>query len=329
MSNQGQMCLGIGLVLALEFAAAGGAGSEVSNVLPQLPEGDGIAANYPGDEGIQQDPSVIFADNFEDCSSPADLRGKWEVLIHEANMRIAEEPENVHGGKRSLEFTVPQQREALAVGVDKKLAEEQDVLFLRWYSRFEKDFLVRRSSVHNGGSISARYNTPDGRATPGIPADGRNKFLVNYENENSTGESPGFLNVYCYHPEQGGRFGDHFYPSGTVVPGSEVRSGPASFGPGFVVRPDIVPERGRWYCYEYMVKANTPGKRDGRIALWLDGKLVADFPNMRLRDVDTLKIDRFGVGLFISRNSIRANTKWYDDVVAATSYIGPMKPPAR
>ena len=296
-------------------------------MLPELPEGDGIAARYPGDQGIERDPSVVFADDFEDCASPADLRARWEVLIHEGNMRIAQEPANVHSGRRALEFTVPRQEAPLAIGVDKLLKPESDVLFLRWYSRFEKDFLVRRSSVHNGGSISSRY-CKDGRATPGVRADGRNKFLVNYENENSTGESPGLLNVYVYHAEQGGRYGDHFYPSGTVVPGSFVRSGPATFGPHFVPRPDIAPERGRWYCYEYMVQANTPGRRDGRIALWLDGRLVADFPNMRLRDVDTLKIDRFGVGLFISNNSIRANTKWYDDVVAATSYIGPTKPPA-
>ena len=75
-----------------------------------------------------------------------------------------------------------------------------------------------------------------------------------------------------------------------------------------------------------MLKANTPGERDGRVACWLDGKLVADFPNLRLRDVDTLKIDRCGLGLYIAKNVARANTKWYDDVVVATSYIGPQAP---
>ncbi len=306
------------------LAAAIG-GEEAANVLPSLPEGNGLAAKYPGDLGIEKDPAVVFADGFEGCSLPADLRAKWDWLIHDANMRIAQEPDNVHGGGRALEMTVPQQSIPLAVAVDKQLKDERDVLFLRWYSKFDKGFLVRRSSVHNGGSISSRY-FPGGQATPGIRADGRNKFLANYEDENSTGESPGALNIYCYHPEQGGGFGDHFYPSGLVIPGSEVRSGAATFGPSFIARPDVIPELGRWYCYEFMVKANTPGLRDGRIACWLDGKLVADFPNLRLRDVDTLKIDRFGVGLFISRDTVRANTKWYDDVVAATSYIGPQVP---
>jgi hypothetical protein len=53
-----------------------------------------------------------------------------------------------------------------------------------------------------------------------------------------------------------------------------------------------------------MVKANTPGGRDGRIACWLDGKIIADFPNLRLRDIDTLKIDRFGISLHIGSNPV-------------------------
>ena len=95
--------------------------------------------------------------------------------------------------------------------------------------------------------------------------------------------SPGLLNVYLYHPEQRSDYGDHFFPSGLVMPNTSV---PYDFGPGFAARPELVPELDRWYCYEYMVRANTPNQRDGRITVWLDGELVADFPNLRLRDVE-------------------------------------------
>ena len=37
--------------------------------------------------------------------------------------------------------------------------------------------------------------------------------------------------------------------------------------------------------------------------MWIDGKLIGDFPNMRLHDVQELKIDRFGIGLYIAENS--------------------------
>jgi hypothetical protein len=58
--------------------------------------------------------------------------------------------------------------------------------------------------------------------------------------------------------------------------------------------------------------------------MWVDGKLIADFQNLRLRDVATLEIDRFDLGVYIANNTKRPNTKWVDDVVAATSYIGPI-----
>ena len=45
---------------------------------------------------------------------------------------------------------------------------------------------------------------------------------------------------------------------------------------------------------------------------------------MRLRDVESLKIDCFGIGLYLDPNTTRTNKKWFDDVVAATSYIGPI-----
>ena len=223
-------------------------------------------------------------------------------------------------------MTIPQQEVPLATGVAKVLAHTQNVLFLRWYQKFDGGWFVPGASVHNGGSISSKYYD-NGRATPGIRADGQNKFLVNFENENSTGDAPGYMNVYVYWPEQGSKWGDHFYPSGNVLPLAETRSGEVTFGKQFVARPDFSPQTDRWYCYEYMVEANTPGKRDGRIAMWVDGKLIAEFANLRFRDVATLEIDRFDLGLYIANNTKRPNRKWVDDVVAATSYIGPMTAP--
>ena len=188
---------------------------------------------------------------------------------------------------------------------------------MRWYQRFDADWNVPGNSVHNGGTVAARYLV-NGRASPGEPADGRNKFLVSFENENSVGPAPGHMNAYVYWPEQADVWGDHFFPSGTVLPFSAARSGTATFGDDFIARPDFAPPLGKWLGYEIMVRANAPGKRDGRIALWLDGSLIADFPNLRLRDVDALKIDRVDLGTYIADNSARANRKWHDEVVVAT-----------
>jgi hypothetical protein len=287
-----------------------------------LPEGDtGIARCYPGDTGIDADASVIFADDFESYQTGADLEDRWDAVYQMDQIRMATETENVFAGAQSLEFTVPEQDEELSNATDKVLTDERDILFLRYYSKFQPPYDVVGSS-HNGSMISAHYFI-NGNATPGIRADGMNKFLVNYENwrgEAAT-TSPGDINVYVYHPEQRDNYGDHFFPNGDVMPNTSI---PYDFGPDFVERENVIQELDRWYCYEYMVRANTPGERDGRIAFWLDGVLLADFQNLRLRDIESLKIDRFGLSFHIGSNPNGETKKWYDNVVAASSYIGPL-----
>ena len=200
---------------------------------------------------------------------------------------------------------------------------EQDVLFLRFYSKIQPPYDVA-GSMHDGGTIQAHYLV-NGQPTPGVPADGTNKFLASLDNDryDSATPSPGYLNIYLYHPEQRDAYGDHFYPNGDVSPNTSLKF---TYGPDFVSRPNIMIQLDRWYCYEFMVQANTPGQRDGRMAVWLDGELVADFPGLRLRDVPTLKIDRFVLSLYLGTNPNGPVRKWYDNVVAAKSYIGPIAP---
>jgi hypothetical protein len=288
-----------------------------------LPEGNsGIAAKYKGDNGITSDPAVVFADDFESYASAANLTNKWDNVFQSGHLLIVTAAANVYRGAKALQFDVPQQSAEMSNAVAKKLTNEVDMLFLRYYSKFDTGFDVIGSS-HNGATISAHYFINGWQATPGVPANGTNKFLVAYEHwrgDTST-PNPGEVNVYVYHPLQRDIWGDHFFPTGLVSPNTSV---PFDFGPTFVARPDIVPNLGQWYAYELMVKANTPGQKDGRIACWLDGKLVADFPNLRLRDVQTLTIDEFDLSLHVKSNTLAAAKKWIDNVVVATSYIGPL-----
>jgi hypothetical protein len=289
-----------------------------------LPEGNnGIAAKHPGDVGIGADPSVIFADDFESYTQSSELNNRWDAVYQNQYVRIVTDAPNVNSGSQAVEFELPQQTSELSDGTDKRVSPELDVLYLRYYSKFMPPYDVVGSS-HKGSSISAHYFNGN-RATPGIPADGTNQFLVNYEDWRGEAQtpSPGPLNVYVYHPLQRDRYGDHFFPTGLVMPNTSL---PFDFGPDFVSRPDVTPELDRWYCYEYMVQANTPGLKDGRIAFWLDGKLLADFGNLRLRDIASLKIDRFGLSFHIGSNPNGVAKKWFDDVVAATSYVGPRMP---
>jgi hypothetical protein len=287
-----------------------------------LPHGEaGIAARYGEDAGIGKDPAVVFAHDFEDVSVVDDLGRRWDQVFHAGTLGIASDSGGVHGGKKAVEMTFPQKEGEVGNGLMKRLTPGHDVLFLRYYQKFDKGLDVRGAgSFHNGGTISAQYHV-DGRSTPGKRADGRNKFLVSYEcTVYCEAPPPGNLTVYVYHPEQRGDYGDIFYPTGLVSPNTSL---PGSFGEQFVARPEALPKLDHWHCYEVMVRANTPDLRDGRIACWLDGRLIADFPNMRFRDIGTLKIDYLTIGGYINPNKMRTNRIWFDDVVAATSYIGP------
>ena len=312
---------------AMVIACGGGGGGSSVDGPPTIdgppPSGAGISGDYPGDVGIGGDPRVLFADDFESYGDAGDLSTKWDEIYQQNQLRIARETDNFYAGAQAIEMTAPQQDNELSNALGKVLTNELDEMYLRFYSRFEANNDIVGSS-HNGADISGGYFV-DGNATPGVPADGTNKFLIAYESwrgEPAT-PSPGELNIYIYHPEQRTNYGDHFFPNGDVMPNTSI---PGNFGPTFVPRPNISAELGRWYAYEVMLRANTPGERDGRITCWLDGEVIADFPNLRLRDIDTLKIDRFAITFHFGSNPSVTTRKWYDNVVAATAYIGPMVP---
>lgn len=306
---------------ALAIVALAARGQE----LDPLPEGTvGIASKYPADAGIEANAAVVFAHNFERDERTEDLRHTWDVVFHDETIQITDAPQHVHAGRKALQLTFPQRPGEVGNGLMKKLARQTDILFLRFYQKFDGELDVTgAASFHNGGTIAARYYA-DGRSSPGRRADGRNKFMVGLESTvYSNAPAPGHLTVYIYHPEQRHDYGDIFFPTGVVQPNSSL---PGNFGPHVQPRANLLPELGTWTCYELMVKANTPGARDGRVAFWVDGKLIADFPNLRLRDLEDLKIDFFSIGGYINPNPVRTNMLWYDDVVAATSYIGPQHP---
>jgi hypothetical protein len=290
-----------------------------ASTLPVLPSGNtGIASRHPGDVGIASDAAVVFADDFESYGSVSGLTSRWNEMFHTENIRIATEAGHFFGGAKALEFTVPITSAEVSNNAIKYLSPQRDALFLRYYAKLDAGFNALGSS-HNGSSISAHY------CCPGVPSDGFNKFLVSLETwrDQSSDPNPGKLNTYMYHPDQRDVWGDHFYPTGIVSP---FTSTPFDFGPDFVSRPDITPQLNRWYSYELMVKANTPGQRDGRVAVWLDGNVIADFPNLRFRETTSLQLDQFTIDLHVKSNTLAVAKKWFDNVVAATSYIGPIAP---
>ena len=67
-----------------------------------LPEGDmGIAARYPGDQGIENDPNVIFAEKF-DKGSLEDIFKRWENVKAREIMTLSSDAPKESADKTSL-----------------------------------------------------------------------------------------------------------------------------------------------------------------------------------------------------------------------------------
>ncbi len=289
-----------------------------------LPEGDsGIAAHYSNDLNIKGDAAVLLHEDFEsvDATSLSDYNSVFDAVY--GDNKITGERRNVHGGSKAVERT---HTTPTSFGAVKHLGVGYEKLHLRYYMKYHAKF---PGCHHTGGGIYATAGEGYKQigSITGVKPDGTNHCqawldeMTPYFDWNPKGNDtpPGWLNIYCYNPDQGHEYGDILFPDGLILPGySKLK-----LSDEFEARPNYNPERGAWHCFEIMMRLNTPGKKDGRVAFWVDGKLVGDFPGLRLRETEELKLNHVAISTYSSQ--LHDNkTIWYDDVVAATSYIGPM-----
>jgi hypothetical protein len=283
---------------------------------PPLPTGNnGIAAKYPGDVGIGSDSAVLYADNFESYSSTSP---NWLATGHWNNKygNVTITTTNPFAGNQSVQMRVPANSSQVSDGLAKSITPNQDTLFVRFYEKFMSGYSAS-GSIHNGVSVTSHYTGP------GTPANGTNFFESDVENScDLGGAQPCYTNSYNYYVGQRDNYGDHWYPNGTILPNSSLAY---NWGPYFIPRPQFVPNENQWYSYELMVHANTPGLSDGRVAVWVNGNLIADWQNIVFRNVNTLQIDLATLQFYLGSNpNATDETIWFDNVVMATSYIGPM-----
>jgi MYXO-CTERM domain-containing protein len=287
-----------------------------------LPEGDtGIAVRYPDDQGIGEDPDVVFTENFESVSgSSLTFSDTWNNVW--GLLEITTAAGDVHAGAQAIKVTATEPERSQGAMHDFG-SGALDELFVRYYLKYHPDF---PGMHHTGIDIFAGAPGIGQGESTGVHPDGTDSFQALLDTLSPMFDwgppgnvPPGLLEVYCYHMDQLDVYGDIFYSTG------EGNGNLALFGDDFVPRPNVTPERGRWYSFEVMLKANTPGSRDGRVAFWVDGALAGDFPNLRFRSVDELRINQVIITTYVSELGDN-QTVWYDDIVAARSYIGPMVP---
>ena len=103
-----------------------------------LPTGNnGIAQNYPNDTGIESDPQVVYADNFESYNNVSGLtaNGRWNEAYHTQNIRLAIESGNYFSGTKALEFKVLQTSNEVSNTLVKNISPTVDVVFIRFFAK--------------------------------------------------------------------------------------------------------------------------------------------------------------------------------------------------
>lgn len=333
-----------GLLAGLLFAGIAGSEEGKEAMKTELPEGDsGIAVEYPGDDGIETHPDVVFVENFEGLTSPGDFKRDWDAVKNPGIMSFSQDcPPESAGGQSLLMTHVG--GESDGGHLYRRLPPGYDRLHLRFYVKFDPDCNPIHHFVHMGG-----YNPP----TP-YPQGGAGSRPAGNERL-STGIEP-----------HGQRWVWDYYAYWMEMRGSPPQG--KTWGNSFIRSPDLKVRRGEWVCVELMMKMNDIGDSNGEMALWIDGERVSHlgkgfphgrwifdkftpgeggesirwndekggpetfvvppqgqpFEGFRWRSDEKLNLNYLWLLLYITRAPDGYVSKvYFDDIVVATTYIGP------
>ncbi|HKS38288.1 MAG TPA: hypothetical protein VJW76_13920 [Verrucomicrobiae bacterium] len=275
---------------------------------------DSLAANYPADAGIEKNPAVLFIENFES----GDLK-KWDQVRGSATAT------NVapHSGKFCAQMELRRGGNPVSDAI-KWFLPGADTVHARFYVRFSADYQYCHHFVWLGANQRQNKWSSFGKA--GLKPDGT-YYSTAMEPWFAWGKNPppGEVNLYAYYldmePDRkmDKYWGNQFFPPG---PGKGQAAGPQR----------VIPPLEKWQCWEFMIQANTaPDKADGKQAMWVDGKLIGEFTGIRWRSdldlkVNCLWLEHYGYdeGDPTKQFWKEKQTVWFDDIVVATRYIGPM-----
>jgi len=306
-----------------------------------LLSGHGISKLHPGDQGIVQHPAVLLAEDFE-STGIQNLKPLWnEIENPEGKVLafVADRPA-ASPGKQCLQVTATL-GENTGGHLFKRLDPIQTRVFARFYVKFAEDapYLHHFSGL---GGYNPPTNWPQGAAGKHAAGDKRFSALIEPNGFYGTQPAPGGWMIYTYWQDMkqsadGGFWGNGLWPEGKPRP-----------------------PRGQWQCVEIMVKCNEVGRSDGELALWLDGQLTTHigpgtktgqwtgegfdvlvdgsetFEGFRWRTVPELAVSYFMLSHYVTEGAYRGNKVadppklnrvWFDDIVVATEYIGPILQP--
>jgi len=152
----------------------------------------GIAARYPGDKNIGNDPAVILADDFESYADTTGLAAKWKVdWVRYMQISTAQH----FAGAKSIEMQLDVSTTERGMSLTKVLSPTLDTLYHRVYMKWDAGYNID-SSNHNGISMNGGVNPMTGQAPTGYDF-----FVLLVQNNDIRGEGPpAWLHNYAYTP---------------------------------------------------------------------------------------------------------------------------------
>jgi hypothetical protein len=281
----------------------------------------GLAARYPGDVGIEQDPAVVFVENFEESTVLA-VQNRWTDILNGAAMLFSSDVPSGSPGSHSL--VIPSVGggvnngghlyRQLTPGVD-------DTLYLRYYIKYPTNSNYSHQGIWMGGH-NPPVSWPDPQA--GTKPVGNDRFSAAAEQLHGS-------NVFDHY--------DYWMNMHLSLDGSY-------WGNRLLNNPAVTGVEGQWMCVEQMVKLNNPVTAfNGEHAFWLNGVKVSHlgqgFPNgtwvggnftqgagtpfegFRWRSDPALNLNWIWLQNYSpdDPSGVNASMK-FDHVVAAKSYIG-------
>ena len=326
---------------------------------PAISEGrTGLASKYPGDVGIEKDPDVVFAESFD--GTVDEICSRWEQVAGREIMSKSDEVPPGSGGKQSLLLT----RVAGGTGgytdggnLYRRLKNDKggygyDQLFFRFYMKFNKE----HAPIHHYGSGFWGYNPPSRwpMGGAGIRPKGDQSLVTQVE--------PGDFktwNSYTYWQEMGGSppkgqpwgnsfevevpprpvekekwiclevmvkmndIGDSNGEQAYWIDGKLSRKGDmitSYVGKGF-------PSSGTWTFGTFAPGVSREGIR------WDDAKGDRvpveggkPFPGFAWRNSAELNINALWLYRYMSQPEKGTSKVWWDHMVVAKKYIGPLTP---
>ena len=316
---------------------------DAANTFSQgLEDADGIASEYPGDVGIAGDPRVVFVENFNDDLTS--IKGRWESIKDDGALSLSADRPQLSSGSHSLLVTHVG-GSGTGAHLYRRLPPGFERLHYRFYVKFDRDCAPIHHFFHVGGYNPAT-SWPQGGA--GSRPAGNERFTTGVEpfGKNWRWDYYSYWMEMRGSPPRGQCWGNSFIHDRNVkvTKGSwqclelmmKVNEVGKSDGEmALWVDGKLVSHlrkgspKGKWVFDRFLRGQGGAGIR------WNDNTGAADtlhfppggeaFEGFRWRNDEDLKLNFLWLLCYITKSPPGQISRiWFDDIVVAKDYIGPI-----